>query len=360
MKQEIKFRRVIRNLLKLAEAQEQKLSVNELDVLWKNVEERVSETKRKARLRIFFIASVSSAAAVMFCVFMLRAFFVEQIPTDATLLTEFAMNSQIDNENDEVIRLIMSGEDEINVEESSASIQYSQNGTVTINADTISKSHNLEGKKKLNQLIIPKGKRSQLTLADGTHMWINSGTRIIYPECFDVDHREIYVEGEIYLDVFHNEASPFTVVTKDFQVQVLGTSFNVSAYPTESTSSVVLVQGSVNVKNQAKEHVKMLPGQLVDIKTGKIESPKNVDVEPYVCWVQNMLMYSNEPLDNVFKKLSLYYGIEIKLKEGVADLKVSGKLDLKEHLEDVLHTISYSAPVEFETIDGVFYISKTK
>ena len=122
-------------------------------------------------------------------------------------------------------------------------------------------------------MIIPKGKRTRLTLADGTHLWANSGTRVVYPSHFEKNHREIYVEGEVYLDVFRNEDAPFIVRTKDFQIQVLGTSFNVSAYPSEGVSSVVLVEGSVNVKNQQKEQVKLAPGQLVDIQTGRLHSP---------------------------------------------------------------------------------------
>ena len=91
--------------------------------------------------------------------------------------------------------------------------------------------------------------------------------------------------------------------------------FNVSAYPSEGVSSVVLVEGSVNVKNQQKEQVILAPGQLVDIETGRLHSPRNVDVEPYVCWVKNMLMYVDEPLDKVFRKLNfvlrqrIYLGI---------------------------------------------------
>lgn len=141
-------------------------------------------------------------------------------------------------------------------------------------------------------------------------------------------------------------------------MQVLGTVFNVSAYPSEGMSSVVLVEGSVNIKNQSKKQVKLAPGQLVDIHAGQLDAPKNVDIEPYVCWVKNMLMYTNEPLDRVFKKLNLYYGKEFILDPEVEQMLVSGKLDLKEKLEDVLHTISFSAPIYYENLDDKIYVRK--
>ena len=231
---------------------------------------------------------------------------------------------------------------------------------MVVNSDTIDQRKTLEKEREFNQLIIPKGKRTRLTLADGTHLWANSGTRVVYPSHFEKNRREIYVEGEVYLDVFRNESAPFIVKTKDFQVQVLGTVFNVSAYPSEGMSSVVLVKGSVNVKNYEKEQVKLAPGQLVNIHTGQLNTPKNVDIEPYVCWVKNMLMYTDEPLDRVFKKLNLYYGREFILELEVKEMLISGKLDLKEKLEDVLHTISFSAPIYYEKFDDKIYVRKER
>ena len=105
---------------------------------------------------------------------------------------------------------------------------------------------------------------------------------MIYPTHFERDQREIYVEGEVFLDVRRNEKAPFIVRTKDFQVQVLGTSFNISAYSSEKTSSVVLVEGSVNIKSHNQQQVKLAPGQLVNIHSDQLDTPQNVDVEPKI------------------------------------------------------------------------------
>lgn len=352
------IKHVARRLIQHFRALERTSTPMDMDELWKCIEQQASIKRAKnARRRVFYIFAASSAAAIFLGVFLLGQQFISSyIEEDA--IADFVLQTQISQTTDGEIRLLMPGKKEIEVEANDANIVYSQSGTVVINSDTVNQVAIKEKEVEFNQLIIPKGKRTQLTLSDGTRLWVNSGTRVVYPSYFDKNRREIYVEGEVYLDVFHNEKAPFIVKTKDFQVQVLGTVFNVSAYPSEGMSSVVLVEGSVNVKNQEREQVKLAPGQLVNIHTGQLNTPKNVDVEPYVCWVKNMLMYTDEPLDRVFKKLNLYYGREFILDSEVEKMLVSGKLDLKEKLEDVLHTISFSAPIHYEKLDDKIYVRK--
>lgn len=354
------IQRVIRRLMSHIRQQEKHISPMDIDNQWRAIEQRIlAERRKKTRYRIFYTSATSAAAVILICMFWLGKQFISHYSVDS-LITDYALQAQVDSSSEGEILLLMSGNREIEIKETDANIIYSQNGIVTVNVDTVNRVTKKGKEIELNQLIIPKGKRTRLTLSDGTHLWVNSCTRVVYPNCFEKDRREIYVEGEVYLDVFRNEKAPFVVKTKDFQVQVLGTSFNISAYPSESISSVVLVEGSVNVKNQKKKQVKLVPGQLVNIHTGQLDAPKNVDVEPYVCWVKNMLMYTNEPLDKVLKKISLYYGREFLLEPDIAMLQVSGKLDLKEKLEDVLQTISFSAPICCEMSDGKIVVKRKR
>ena len=89
----------------------------------------------------------------------------------------------------------------------------------------------------------------------------------------------------------------------------------------------MLVKGSVNIKNHNRQQVKLTPGQLVNIHSNQLDAPQNVDVEPYICWIKNILMYTDDPLDKVFRKLNLYYGKEFVLDPEVESMQVSGKLD---------------------------------
>lgn len=120
---------------------------------------------------------------------------------------------------------------------------------------------------KYNQIITAKGKRSQLQLSDGTMLWVNSATRVIYPTQFSETEREIYVDGEIYIEVAKENKRKFIVKTKDFSVQVLGTKFNVSSYENNAISKVLLVEGKVSVKKDKIETapIIMSPHELLEL-----------------------------------------------------------------------------------------------
>lgn len=349
------IRRVTRELILHFRSLEKAGTSVEVDELWKHIEQKVLTERRRTSRRSLYIG-LASAAAVFFGLVWIGEKFISFHP-EHSAIAEFAMQTQKEHSDNEDILLLMPGEKKIEVG-ANAGIVYSKDGIISIDSDTIDQVETEKKEVEFNQLVIPKGKRSQLTLSDGTRLWINSGTRVVYPRYFDKTSREIYIEGEVYLEVFHDEKVPFIVKTKDFQVQVLGTTFNVSAYLSEKEASVVLVEGSVNIRNQEKDQIKLSPGQLANIHTGQLDKPINVDIEPYVCWMKNMLMYSNEPLNKVFGKLNLYYGKEFILDSEVEEMLVSGKLDLKENLKDVLYTISYSAPISYEEAGGKIYITK--
>lgn len=360
-KEKVNIQHTARKLIRYVRQHEKHVVPNEIDMMWKRVEERavIENRIRDQRRRLLYWTTFSSAAAILFCMFWVGKQFMAN-NADNNAITLFVQSTQPCGQTNEEILLLMPGKEEIKIGETDVNVIYSKNGIVMVNADTVNQTGMKNKELEFNQLITPKGKRTCLTLSDGTHLWINSGTRVIYPSRFGKNCREIYVEGEIYLNVTRSEDIPFMVRTRDFQVEVLGTSFNVSSYPSEEMSSVVLVEGSVSIQNQEKKHVELVPGQLVDIQaqTGRLYTPRNVDVEQYVCWVKNMLMYMDEPLDKVFKKLNLYYGKEFVLETGIAELQVTGKLDLKDKLEDVLHTIAFSAPIYYEETDGKIYVRK--
>lgn len=343
---------VMRRLIGFARKQERHVGKDEVEMLWKDVELRAAdERKNLFRRRVRRIVISASAAAACAC----AAFFGIRMHrgAEAEPLAELVRYAETKELTGGRIMLLTPETEGIEFGDSDADIVYDKDGAVTVN--TISLNRPSEG---ISRLIVPKGKRAKLTLADGTHLWVNSGSRVIFPGKFAENHREIYVEGEVYMDVFHNESSPFTVQTGDFRVKVLGTSFNISAYPGESRSSVVLVGGKVNIADGSGNEVQMAPGQIVKVSAGSAGAPEKVDVEPYVCWVRNTLVCRNESLESVFRKLNLAYDREFVLGPGVSALEVSGKLNLKDSLEDILHTISFSAPINYETSEEKIFVYK--
>lgn len=340
--------RIIRALLQYIKQKEIESPESEMDELWQRIEAQVINQKRmQKQKRHFLYMTVAASAALLFMLGYMAANFRRETVSDP--LAEYAeLTEKQTEEVTKEIRLIFSDKEKVVVQDKS-DIVYSQRGMISINKDTVEYQPRFSKQKEsINQIVTPKGKRAQLTLSDGTHIWINADTRVVYPNTFKKGIREIFVDGEIYLEVAHNKKAPFFVKTKNFKVQVLGTKFNVSSYGSESLSSVVLVEGSVKVDNQMEKETVLVPNQLINIQNGKLNTPVMVDVRKYVCWINDLLIYEDEPLSQVLTKLERYYGKKFVSPDGIDHYKASGKLDLKERLEDILHTISYSFPVRFE------------
>lgn len=314
--------------------------------------------RRRVYRRVALFLTASAAMIVLFVGFQ----FIRPSAADSVgSIKDYAMQTLPlhEGDNDNIV-LMISDDERIDVEKEEAEIIYTEKGDLTVNSDTVAtktKSAGAVAAPVYSQLIVPKGRRSQLLLADGTRVWVNSGTRVVYPQEFGADGRKVIVEGEAYLEVARDAARPFTVITRDFNVCVTGTTFNVSAYPSEQQASVVLVSGRVNVDNSRGEDVVLAPGQYLAIDSaGVFGTPVDVDVAPYVSWINNMLIYNNEPLGEVFGKLELYYGRSIVVDQEVSEMRVSGKLDLKKSLDEVISVIAYSAPIVCGEEDGRIYV----
>ena len=262
-------------------------------------------------------------------------------------------DSIITNKSTDDIKLKLSNGKEVLIQ-SNGTVAYTSKNTLVVNKDTV--HYETSKEENIDQIITPAGKQTQVVLADGTRLWINASTRVIYPHEFKENLREIFVDGEVYLEVAHNKKAPFFVKTKNFSVQVLGTKFNVSSYQEEQLSSVVLVEGSVKVENKSQDKTILVPNQLIQIKDGYLEKPVKVDVNKYISWINNLLIYEEEPLPIVLKRLELYYGKKFIVKNNISDIQISGKLELKNSLSKVLHTLSYSFPIDFEEKEDSIWV----
>lgn len=201
-------------------------------------------------------------------------------------------------------------------------------------------------REKLNLLAVPYGKRSTLILADSSRLWINAGTKVIYPEKFAGDRREIYVDGEVYGEIAHNLAWPFVIKTKRAGIEVLGTTLNVNAYEKEEELSVVLVGGKVAVTNAKGRKSELAPNQMY-FSSGEHDYITAVDVEEYVSWKDGNYKFRNEKIATIVKRLSKYYNINIVADPSTSGLTCSGELILKDELIRVLDVICNTAQIQY-------------
>lgn len=206
-----------------------------------------------------------------------------------------------------------------------------------IKPDKTEKSGNKQEAERMNMLSVPKGRRSSLVLPDGTKIWVNSATELRFPETFAKDKREIYVDGEVYLEVTKDADHPFYVKTKRMEVKVLGTSFGVTAYNDEPAQSVVLKEGSVSVRSSNGSRT-IRPNEMLLLDAGRISVGK-VNVYDYISWIDGILRFRDKNAGEILHSLARYYRVEFDAPQGIKDQKCSGKLVLFDDIDQMLLTL---------------------
>ena len=183
-------------------------------------------------------------------------------------------------------------------------------------------------------------------MADGSKIWVNANTRVVYPVTFDEKQREIYVDGEVYMEVYPDKERPFIVKSKKMDVQVLGTKFNISTYESNQEVSVVLVSGKVNVRTDNSIETVLDPSDRLTYEKGTTDI-KKVNVENYISWKDGFYTFDNECFSIVLDKLSNYYGKKITYSGAVGSLRCSGSLNLDEDMIKVLTGLGSTMPIDF-------------
>lgn len=312
---------------------------------------RIQKDAMKRRRNYFLITSASIAASVLICIstiYFLNRTTIADI--DLQAIAE-GMDSQA---VDEVT--LITAKEQLNLDED-AFIKYSKEGKVAINSQVIKEEEKVKDEEEYNQLLVPPGKRARIELSDGTHLVVNSQSKVIYPRRFKGEIRKIYAQGEVYLEVAHDKKHPFIVESEGFNLRVLGTKFNISNYK-GATTSIVLVEGSVEVTDQNAKRAQLVPNDLLNIANGTITSQEKVDVAEYISWVDGIMLLNGNDLSHIIQKLSIYYGLSIQCDPLVGREKVYGKLDLKDDIDDVIECIQQTLPFKVEKKGTSIYLNK--
>lgn len=335
----------------LEEYKDTTLVEESLSTVWEDIQNS-NRTKTKNRKLIYILSSVAASIIILLLAlpYFKSIFTIEESP-DISL---FAQENIIESDNDN-IQIVLSEDKTIKIEESDTDIVYDST-EIKIAEKEVSQKESAA----YNQLIVPKGKRSKLTLSDGSRLIVNAGTRVIYPIQFSDKKREIYIDGEVFIDVSHDKNRPFIVKTSDMDIQVLGTKFNIMAYESDQNKQVVLTRGSVKIlKDKKSEGIILKPSEMYENNNG-YERIAKVDVSYYTSWIDGMYIFESQKLGHVALRLSRYYGIDITCSKEAENLKCSGKMDLKENIEEILKGLTFSFPIKIENNDNKYIIKKTE
>jgi len=214
------------------------------------------------------------------------------------------------------------------------------------------------------EVVTPLGSRTEFKLSDGSKVYLNSGSKIKYPQVFTGKTRGVNLIGEGFFEVAHNAEKPFIVNAKGLSVRVLGTKFNVMAYPDDNVIETTLVEGKVELDQQVGGRIKkigsMIPGQHVKFNDKRgIVSSNMVDVEKYIAWKEGKLVFQNESITDVAKALERMFNVNIIVDDKVKDFTYTVVL-VDEPLFQILDLMSIATPVKYKVLkrnklpDGTF------
>jgi len=202
-----------------------------------------------------------------------------------------------------------------------------------------------------NEVIVPQGADYQLTLADGTHVMLNSDSRIRFPDEFQGGERRVYIQGEVYFKVAHDENCPFFVETEAMTVGVLGTEFNVKAYEGIGTVTT-LVSGLVGVKTE-KDSLTLVPGEQceVDKVSGRL-TVREVDLETVLAWKNGEFVFKDVALKDMMDEFSRWYDMEVVYEsEALKTDRYYVYVERSKTLEEVLDKVVLTRNMKYK-IDG--------
>ena len=208
-------------------------------------------------------------------------------------------------------------------------------------------------------LEVPFGEKSKITLSDGTNVWLNSGSKLIYSNRFDKENRVVKLEGEGYFEVTRHEGIPFKVETPAYAVLVKGTKFNVSAYSGDPYVTTTLLEGKVELLHE-KNIYKIVPGESMrlNVATGRLQKTK-VDATHSTAWLKNQVEFERITLKELAMKLSRQYNVQIRIaSEALGSKAFRISLRNRETIGEVMKALQEIMPVTIEYKEDNIYIKE--
>ena len=213
-----------------------------------------------------------------------------------------------------------------------------------------------------NTLTVPYGKRFEIRLSDGTVVNLNAGTSLKYPVKFiKGENRQVFLNGEAFFDVTSDKEHPFIVNAEALNVEVFGTEFNVSAYPEDTTTDVVLVEGSVALYSEeetVKEGITIVPGTKGSLdKNANSISTEKVNIEIYTQWMEGGLVFRNSSFENISKKLERHYNVKIINTNKQLNNEVFNASFNEESIDIILNDFKNSFDFKYKIEENIIYIN---
>lgn len=202
---------------------------------------------------------------------------------------------------------------------------------------------NISTPANMQTIFVPAGQRAELTLTDGTKVWLNAKTTFTFPDKFTANSRDVTLDGEGYFNVTKDTDKPFTVKTEKYDIKVLGTEFNVTAYTGSPIFETSLLKGAVEVSSSTTNtRIKLEPNTRTYMENGTLKKGI-IEHDSYFLWKEGLLCFYDEPVGKMIEKLELYYDVRIDVQnKELLKNRYSGKFRSKDGVEHVLKVLQLS------------------
>ena len=227
----------------------------------------------------------------------------------------------------------------------------------------------------LNTIETPRGGQYQIRLPDGSKVWLNAASRLIYPVSFiGRGQRVVELSGEAYFEISKNKLQPFVVKSKNQEVTVLGTHFNVNSYTDEPGTKTTLLEGSVSVRHlegstatrdlsyrrddaRGRDGVLLKPGEQATLANNQIKVTQ-VNTELAVAWKNNQFMFESERIENIMRMIARWYNVDIVYVGPTPTDKFGGAISKFQNVSKVLQILEVTGSVHFKIEGKIIYVSK--
>jgi transmembrane sensor len=328
--------------------------------MWKSVIQKSGKAKVISHFRMGMPLKIAASVVIIVSL----GFYIYYSVFQRDSLREYAEEPV---EVGDEARIIISDGSEYPLKENEANVKYNGDGREIVieekgqRTETLANSAETEAT-ILNQIIVPYGRRHSLTLSDGTIVHLNSGSKLVFPAKFLDNNRKVYLKGEGYFNVVKKDGIPFIVKTDYVDVKVLGTQFNITAYPDDHSLSTVLVEGSVKVyskkflRNRGRE---IVPGQgYFYSDTSDDFVVRDVEVNDYISWTKGVLLFRDQTFLSVVEKIKKYYNVSIVVKDELAERRITGKLVLSDNIDETLAYLASTTKSKYFDSKGSYLFMK--
>ena len=210
----------------------------------------------------------------------------------------------------------------------------------------------------MQTLHVPAGQRAELTLTDGTKVWLNAKTTLTFPNQFSGKTREVIMDGEGYFNVTSNKSKPFIVKTEKYDVRVFGTQFNLMAYSGKGIFETSLIEGAVEVlKPGSEKGISIKPDERVYLDNNQLITAP-ITHRNHFLWKDGIISFDNESFPDMVRKLELYFDLGINMKnDHFRDYRCTGKFRTKDGVEHILKVLQLSNNFKFKIDDKLNIIT---